>query len=658
MTSSDKILHIDLETYSEIDLTTCGVYAYVAHSSFSILLAAVAIDDEPTIVYDLTEPQDIHTFYEKVLPLIRDPKVVKVAHYAPFEFTCLAKVYGLDDYRQWQDTMVMAEWLGLPASLDQLGGVLGLEETKMSVGKDLIRYFCKPCAPTISNGGRTRNLPEHDRDKWEVFKEYNSRDTDVERNIYNVLKVMACKVRGPKEPDIIELDHRINATGIGIDTDLVERAIAIDDIITSKYLEEMKEITGLSNPNSTPALKKWLRTKGVEVVSLTKNTVEDLARTSDDPKVHRALKLKLLTTKTSTAKYKAIARMDTGDQRVRGVFQYYGASRSGRWAGRGVQLQNLPQNHIEELEEVRELVKRGDLDTLEMLYDSVPDVLSQLIRTAFVAKPGCRFIVADFSAIEARVIAWLAGESWRQEIFANNGDIYCASASKMFGVPVVKHGINGHLRQKGKVAELACGYQGGVGALKAMGGEKMGLTEAEMKKIIQDWRSSNRAIVRLWSDVQQATIEAIERGRSRLRQKAIIFEMMWGFLTIRLPSGRRLVYQKARLTETDTGLKITYTGVNQTSRKWDRMETYGGKLVENIVQAIARDCLAEAMLNVDMILPEGSAIVGHVHDEMIIEATEALTQEMVLQAMTQTPTWAKGLVLNADSYETPFYKKD
>lgn len=650
MTSS-KHLHIDIETYCELDLTKVGVYAYASHPSFEILLFAYAYDDEPVKCIDLING----TLTDDIINDLTDPGVIKVAHNANFEMTCIGEYFMLDiDPSQWECTMVMALHSGLPGSLSQLGSVLGLSEQKMAVGTILINYFSKPCKPTKINHGRTRNLPYHDKDKWETFKEYCIRDVEVEQQIYS-------KLNWFKQPDfekyIYRLDQQINSYGIGIDYDFVVNAVDIDSAITDGYLDELKKLTGLSNPNSTPQFKQYLKSKGMEVSSFTKVLAPILMQETDDDEIRRAIQLKLLLSKTSTAKYEAMLRADNGDHRIRGLFQYYGANRTGRWAGRLVQLQNLPQNHIEELDMVREFVKDHDIETLDLLYDSVPDVLSQLIRTAFVPREGCKFIVADYSAIEARVIAWLANEKWRIEVFKDNGDIYCASASQMFKVPVVKHGVNGHLRQKGKIAELALGYGGGPSALKSMGALDMGLDEDELPKLVKMWRDSNKMITRLWRDVGDATLDALDNPSRgvQLKNKLIGFALFKGILIIKLPSGRKLAYQDPKVVDSIKGTKIQYKGVNQTSKKYELIDTWGGKLVENIVQAIARDCLAFAMLRLQK---KGYTIVGHIHDEVIIEAPMNAKVEDICNIMGEPLSWAPGLKLNADGYETPYYRKD
>lgn len=647
--TSCNYLHIDIETYCELDLSRTGVYAYASHPSFEILLFAYAYNDDPVICIDLTN----EIIPDNVIADLENPEVIKVAHNANFEMTCLKEYFMLDiDPRQWICTMVMALHLGLPGSLSQLGSVLDFEEQKMAVGTLLINYFSKPCKPTKSNGQRTRNFPKHDMDKWDTFKDYCIRDVEVEQKIFNSLRWFK---QPDFEKDIYILDQQINSRGIQIDYDFVVNAVDIDSDITKGYLDELREITGMSNPNSTPQFKQFLKSRGLEVTSFTKTLAPVIMDETDDPEIRRAIHLKLLLSKTSTAKYEAMLRADNGDHRIRGLFQYYGANRTGRWAGRLVQLQNLPQNHMEELDMVRDLVKEHDTETLNLLYENVPDVLSQLIRTSFVAREGYKFIVADYSAIEARVIAWLANEKWRMNVFKENGDIYCASASQMFKVPVVKHGINGHLRQKGKIAELALGYGGGPAALKSMGAIDMGLEENELPKLVKMWRNSNKMITKLWRDIDEASRQAISNPTAGVGFKGLSFAMFRGNFFIFLPSGRKLCYQRPRIIESIKGPKIQYAGINQTSRKWEFTDTWGGKLTENIVQAIARDCLAFAMLR---LTERGYKIVGHVHDEVIIEAPTNAKVEDVCEIMCEPVEWAPGLILNAEGYETHYYKKD
>lgn len=672
-------LWIDIETYSSEDIRTAGLYKYMEAPDFEILLIAYAWDDDPVRVLDMYDSGDRENLSHIVAGL-NDPQVLKVAHNNAFERTAFCRQFGAYmPPEQWDDTMILAAMNGLPMSLDAAGAALQLPEQKIKEGATLISYFCKPCKPTLTNGGRTRNLPEHAPDKWERFKTYAGRDVTVMRTIYK-------RLRGYKVTDferrIGALDARINERGVLVDLELAEAAIAVDDAFRAEHSEELRRLTGLDNPNSVAQLKEWLEAVGVYADSLNKATVAELVGDTKDPTVQRVLELRQLLGKTSTTKYKAMTASACKDGRVRGITQYYGAARTGRWAGRLVQLQNLPQNHLDQIDKVRELVRRRDLDTLELAFDSVPDVLSQLIRTAFVAKPGHTFLVADYSAIEARVIAYLAGEAWRMETFANGGDIYCSSASQMFKVPVVKHGINGHLRQKGKIAELACGYGGGVGALKAFGADKMGLTEDEMQQIVTQWRQASPTIPQLWRRVENAAKAAIEgRGRSvgvsgkiydpeRARENerltgaregtfspffngrpVCVFKRDADALRCTLPSGRVLSYWGARIEDGS----IVFMGQNQTTRKWEKTETWGGKLVENIVQAFARDCLAVAM---DRLTAEGFEIVFHVHDEVIVEAPDGSRWEDVAEVMGRPIDWAPGLLLRGDGYETKFYMKD
>lgn len=649
MTSSKRRLLIDLETYSSADITKTGAFKYVEAPDFEILLLAYAWDDGPVNVIDLARGEVLE--YMELRNSILDPNIVKVAHNSAFERACLSRVTGRDlPPEEWEDTMILAAMNGLPLSLDAAGAALELKDQKIKEGTSLISYFCKPCKPTIANGGRTRNLPEHAPDKWARFVEYCRRDVEVEQAIYYRLRDFPVT---SFERRVWALDARINERGVQVDTDLAEAAIAVDEAFTTTHAAEMQRLTGLDNPNSVAQLKDWLSAVGVNVDSLNKATVQDLKAKVSDPTTRRVLELRQLLGKTSTTKYAAMTNAVCKDSRVRGLLQYYGAGRTGRWAGRLVQVQNLPQNHLDGIADVRELVKQRDLDTLELAFDSVPDVLSQLIRTAFVAKPGCTFLVADYSAIEARVIAYLAGEKWRQEVFANGGDIYCSSASAMFKVPVVKHGINGHLRQKGKIAELACGYGGGVGALKAFGADKMGLTEDEMQQIVTQWRAASPTIPRFWRDVENAAKRALNNpGRTATVPCGVKYRMDDDALRCLLPSGRVLSYWGAWL---DSDGSICFMGQNQTTRQWEKTETWGGKLVENIVQAYARDCLAVAMVRLEA---EGWHICFHVHDEVIVEAPEGSRWEDVAEVMGRPIDWAPGLILRGDGYETKFYMKD
>lgn len=661
-----ETISIDIETYSGNDLNKCGVYKYVQHPDFDILLFGYAVDGGEVRVIDLTAGEEIP---DEILVALSDENITKWAFNSNFERICLSEwlrrnrpehfysysvpgdiVGAYLDPRGWKCSMIWSAYMGLPLSLAGVGAVLGLEEQKLKEGKDLIRFFCVPCKATKSNGGRTRNLPEHDPEKWDLFKFYNQRDVEVEQSIQK-------KLHNFPVPDFVWeefwLDQEINDRGIQLDLTLVENAIALDEISKDKLSDAMKDITELDNPNSVAQMKQWLSDQGVEAESLGKKVVAQMIADDDiDEDVTEALKLRQQLAKSSVKKYQAMQNAVCYDGRARGMFQFYGANRSGRWAGRIIQLQNLPQNHMDDLEQARALVRNGDYDALSLLYDSVPNVLSELIRTAFVARDGNKFCVADFSAIEARVLSWLAGEKWRTEVFVNNGDIYCASASAMFGVPVEKHGQNAELRQKGKIAELALGYGGSVGALKSMGAIEMGLTEDELQPLVDSWRSANPNIVRFWWDVDRAVKKAVKQHEPSTL-KGIRFECQSGMLFITLPSGRRLSYVKPRMGENKFGGEsVTYEGVGGT-KKWERIESYGPKFVENIVQAISRDILCYAMRTLSHCL-----ICAHVHDELIIECRKDVSLAAICEQMGRTPPWAEGLVLRADGYETPFYKKD
>ena len=645
-----KNLSIDLETYSSADIGKSGVYRYCEAPDFEILLFAYSADGAPVQSVDLARGE---TLPEEIRAALEDPAVTKWAFNASFERVCLSRWLGLPsgtylDPSQWRCSMVWSAYLGLPLSLAGVGAVLKLEKQKLEAGRELIRYFCQPCAPTKANGGRTRNRPEDAPEKWALFKSYNLRDVETELAIQQKL------ARFPV-PDFVwneyHLDQEINDRGIRLDLLLVENAIRMDTLSRDELTEQMQRLTILENPNSVKQLKTWLTERGLEVESLGKKEVSALLRDAP-PELAEVLLLRRQLAKSSVRKYQAMQNCVCADGRVHGMFMFYGANRTGRFSGRLVQLQNLPQNHMSDLEQARALVRKGDYDALQTLYDSVPDVLSELIRTAFVPYDGGKFIVADFSAIEARVIAWLAGEQWRLDVFKNGGDIYCASASQMFHVPVVKHGINGHLRQKGKIAELALGYGGSVGALKAMGALEMGLSEAELKPLVDAWRGSNPNIVRLWWEVDEAVKEAIA-DKTVSETHGIRFGYESGFLFITLPSGRRLAYVKPRIEENRFGGEsVTYEGVGGT-KKWERLESYGPKFVENIVQAVSRDILCHAMKTLRC-----CSIVAHVHDELIIEADPAVSLDAVCEQMSRTPPWAEGLILRADGYETQFYKKD
>ena len=674
-----RILYLDTETYSATDIRSAGSYKYMDDPAFEVLLLPFAWDDGAVGVLDLTDPSD-HEELQDVIAGLKDPDVIKVAHNSAFERRAYHRAFGFyQPPEEWVDTMILCAMNGLPMSLEAAGEALGLREQKLKEGIALITYFCKPCKPTIANGGRTRNLPHHAPDKWERFKEYAKRDVEVMRTIYNMLH----RYPIPEfERELWATDARINERGVMVDIAFAESAIAVDDAFTKEHTQEMQKLTGLDNPNSVSQLKEWLTTVGMDCESLNKETVGDMKKTATDPTTKRVLELRQLLGKTSTTKYRAMTNAACEDHRVRGLLQYYGAGRTGRWAGRLVQVQNLPQNHLDDIGTVREIVRQRDLETLEMCFDSVPDILSQLIRTAFIAKDGHTFLVADYSAIEARVIAYLAGEQWRMDVFAKGGDIYCSSASQMFGVPVEKHGVNAHLRQKGKVAELACGYGGGVAALKAFGAEKMGLTEAEMQDIVNQWRLASPTIPRLWRRIEDAARAALDKpGRkcTVLRkyqdvERAKLNELRTGgrgysaefnaggavctfwrdkdALRCKLPSGRILTYWGARL---DENKKICFMGQNQTTRKWEKTDTWGGKLVENVVQAFARDCLAVALLRLEK---AGFDICFHVHDEIVAEAPLGSRWEDMAEIMGQPIEWAPGLLLRADGYETKFYMKD
>lgn len=659
-----QTLSIDIESFSDRDLKKCGVYKYSEAPAAELLLFGYSINNGPVEVIDVAQGEEIP---EYILSALSDDRVIKWAYNSNFERVFLSiwlkrhypqyfKSYGssddtVGDYlnpSSWRCSMVWGAYMGLPLSLKGVGAVLKLDEQKMSEGADLIRYFCVPCKPTKSNGERTRNLPCHAPDKWKTFKAYNKRDVEVELAIKEKLK----KFPVPEFVwDEYHIDQQINDRGIGVDMQLVNNAIAFDEISKGTISEQMKNRTNLDNPNSVVQMRSWLADQGVETETLGKKAVNELMK--EAPKdIAEILSLRQQLAKSSVKKYQAMANAVCEDGRARGMFMFYGANRTGRWSGRLIQLQNLPQNHMSDLAEARELVRQGDYESMEMLYDDIPDTLSQLIRTAFVAKPGYKFYVADFSAIEARVIAYIAGESWRSEVFKNGGDIYCASAQKMFHVPVEKHGINGHLRQKGKIAELALGYGGSVGALKAMGALEMGLQEEELQPLVDAWRESNPNIVSLWWDFDNA-VKSATKMHTSTSSHGIKFTWRSGMLFITLPSGRKLTYIKPRIGENKFGGEsVTYEGIGAT-KKWERIESYGPKFVENIVQAISRDLLMNAMKN----LP-GYFICGHVHDELIIECKEDISLEDVCTAMAKTPDWMPGILLRADGYVTPWYCKD
>ena len=644
-----------METRSSIDISKAGVYKYAESPDFNILLFGVSVNGGPVIVYDLACGDVIP---DEILAALSDPGIIKWAYNASFERVCISiwlrRIYPQffnGDYldpSSWKCSMVWAAYNGLPFGLERVGAALGFEQQKLKEGKDLIRYFCNPCKPTKTNGGRTWNLPEHAPEKWELFKKYNQRDVEVEIQIQERLKNYPV-------PDFIwdeyHHDQVINDRGIMIDRELVEQAIKIDEISNADLTTQMQKLTDLENPNSVMQLKGFLSEKGIEAESLGKKDVAEMIKTAP-PELAEILQLRLQLAKSSVKKYQAMQHAACDDDRCRGMFQFYGASRSGRWAGRLIQLQNLPQNHLPDLKQARALVKAGDYEMVKMLYGNVPQILSELIRTAFIPAPGYRFIVSDFSAIEARVLSYLAGETWRSDVFKNNGDIYCASASQMFGVPVEKHGVNGHLRQKGKIAELALGYGGSVGALKAMGALDMGLSEDELQPLVSMWRESNPRIVQYWWKVDTAVKTAIKE-HVLTQVGSVRFFWKSGMLFIELPSGRRLAYVKPRIGENKFGGEsITYMGTDA-QKKWNRIESYGPKFTENIVQAISRDILAYAMNTL-----KDYRIVGHVHDEVIIEAPAEVSMNDVCELMGQTPSWVPGLLLRADGYECDFYRKD
>ena len=657
-------ISIDIETYSDRDLKKCGVYKYAESPNAELLLFGYSINNGPVTVIDVAQGEEVP---EYILKALTDDNIIKWAYNASFERIFLSVwlkrnypqyfvSYSIDedtvsnylDPSAWRCSLVWGAVMGLPLSLKGIGAVLKLDEQKMSEGSDLIRYFCVPCKPTKSNGGRTRNLPEHAPEKWATFVAYNKRDVEVELSIKEKLKNFPV-------PEFLwdeyHLDQEINDRGIGVDMKLVTNAIAFDERSKGTISSQMKDMTDLENPNSVVQMKAWLAENGMETETLGKKAVAELMKNAPES-LAQVLALRQQLAKSSVKKYQAMENAVCDDGRVRGMFQFYGANRTGRWAGRIVQLQNLPQNHMGDLAEARELVRQGDYDSVEMLYDDIPDTLSQLIRTAFIPKPGYKFYVADFSAIEARVIAHLAGESWRADVFKNGGDIYCASAEQMFHVPVKKHGVNGHLRQKGKIAELALGYGGSVGALKAMGALEMGLSEDELQPLVDAWRASNPNIVQLWWDVDTAVKTAVSM-RTTSETHGIKFVWRSGMLFVYLPSGRRLCYVKPKMGQNKFGGdSITYEGVGST-KKWERLESYGPKFVENIVQAISRDLLMNAMKTLSHCF-----ICGHVHDELIIECKEEVSLEELCKQMARVPDWMPDILLRADGYITPWYRKD
>lgn len=659
-----ETLSIDIETFSDYDLKKCGVYKYAESPNAELLLFGYSIENGPTTVIDIAQGEKIP---EHILQALSDDTITKWAYNASFERIFLSVwlkrnypeyfcSYSIDedtvsnylDPSSWRCSLVWGAYMGLPLSLKGIGAVLKLDEQKMTEGTDLIRYFCVPCKATKSNGGRTRNLPEHAPDKWATFVAYNKRDVEVELSIKE-------KLANFPVPEFVwdeyHLDQEINDRGIGIDMQLVTNAIAFDERSKGELAKQMRDLTDLENPNSVVQMKQWLSDNGLETDTLGKKAIAELMKDAPEDLV-QVLALRQQLAKSSVKKYQAMQNAVCNDGRARGMFMFYGANRTGRWAGRIIQLQNLPQNHMDDLAEARELVRQGDYDSLELFYDDIPDTLSQLIRTAFIPKQGYKFYVADFSAIEARVIAHLAGESWRADVFKNGGDIYCASASQMFRVPVEKHGINGHLRQKGKIAELALGYGGSVGALKAMGALEMGLEEDELQPLVDAWRTSNPHIVQLWWDVD-AAVKTTVSLHSCAETHGIKFTWRSGMLFIHLPSGRKLCYVKPRMGQNKFGGdSITYEGVGAT-KKWERLESYGPKFVENIVQAISRDLLMNAMKTLSHCF-----ICGHVHDELIIECREDVSLEELCKQMARVPDWLPDILLRADGYTTPWYRKD
>lgn len=649
------ILSVDIETYSSVDLGECGVYPYVEAPDFQILLFAYAFDDEPVQCIDLYH----NPLPERLRVALTDPDIIKCAFNANFERTCLGKYLGTRMLpEQWRCTMVKALTLGLPGSLEKVALAMGLPEDKQKdkEGKALIRYFSIPCKPTKVNDGRKRNLPEHGPVKWEKFIRYCLQDVEVERGIREKLSVYrTLKI----EHEYWCLDQDINDRGINLDMPLIEEAIHTDAEIKESAFAELKRLTGVENPNSRAQIKEWVEKQiGQKLEKFDKEILANLIEELPDGTVKRVIYLRQLTTKTSVKKYEKMKMYQCSDGRARGTMQFYGASRTGRFAGRGIQLQNLAKNHMEDLGDARYLVRSGDTALLSLCYDNIPDVLSQLVRTALIPSEGCRFIVSDFSSIEARVIAWLAGEQWRLKVFEDGGDIYCASASQMFGVPVEKHGINGELRQKGKVAELACGYGGGVGSLKAFGADKMGLSEDEMQKIITDWRLASPRITKLWWDVDRAAKKAVSNGKVINLQYGLRFAYFDNRLFIQLPSKRSLAYMNPRILPNRRFGKdgLVYDGIQQQSHNWGQIDTYGPKLVENIVQAIARDCLLIAMKRLDN---AGFKAVSHVHDEVILDVPKGTgSVEEVGEIMGQPIDWAPGLLLRADGYECDYYMKD
>lgn len=642
-----KKLSIDLETYSSVDLGKSGVYKYAESEDFEILLFAYSIDDGEVNVVDLASGEIIP---EEILSALSDESIEKWAFNANFERMCLSRFLGERLKPQgWYCTMIWSAYLGLPLSLEKVGEVLKLDKQKMNEGKSLIRYFSIPCKATKTNGMRIRNLPHHDLEKWSTFKEYNQRDVETEMAIKKKLSAFPMP---QSEWENYWIDQNINDRGILIDEVLVDSAIKFDEILREENMDRAIKLTCLENPNSPLQLKEWLNKKGLEIESLAKKDIESALKNAEGH-IKEVLELRQALSKSSVRKYDAMKNVKGKDNRARGLIQFYGANRTGRYSGRLIQVQNLRRNNLKDLELARSLVKNRDYETMEILYESPSDVLSQLIRTAFIPREGTRFIISDFSAIEARVLAWLAGEQWVLDAFENGEDIYCRTASRMFGVPVEKHGVNGHLRQKGKIATLACGYQGALGALKAMGGIEMGLSEDELQSIVDSWREANPNIVSLWWDID-SVVKRVVKTRTKEKYKSLVISYEKGLLFIQLPSKRRLAYPKAKIgMNRFGGESIVYEGI-VVGNKWDKIESYGGKFVENIVQAIARDILAEAMMRIEN---EGFNIVMHIHDEVVIESDSSSIEE-VNQIMSVVPEWADGLILDADGFESEFYKKD
>lgn len=657
MTSWGNILHIDIETYSETDLLKCGVYKYVEDPAFEIMLLAYAWDDEPTQIVDLAQGEEIPT---DILVALRDPNVLKMAHNANFERTCLAQALGVAmPPEQWECTAVRAATLGLPRALESVGEIVGLSEDKrkMKAGKALVLYFSKPCSPTIRNGGRTRNLPRHDPDKWELYRQYCIQDVETERHIHEALNKYPETIA--REKELWNLDQKIIEKGALVNMEMVDNIINYYQDHTDNLIERAQEITGLDNPKSVSQVKGWLEDQGLEVESLNKDTVSELLDGTDDSEVAEVLQIRQELGKTSVSKYEAMKRAACSDNRIRGMLLFYGANRTGRWAGRIVQLQNLPRNQMRDLDLARSIILENDFELLEMLYEAPMDVFSQLIRTALIPAEGHTFVVADYSAIEARVIAWLANEKWRLDVFASHGKIYEASAAQMFGIPIEQITKDSPERAKGKVAELALGYQGAVGALKAMGAEEMGLVEREIAQLVKSWRNANPAIVSFWRTAERSAKEAILNPGLVIRgPRGLEFEMIRDSLFIKLPSGRRLAYKNAKVVNIGTKQEIRYDGQNQTTNRWEETQTYGGKIVENITQAVARDCLAEALLALDK---AGYTPSFHVHDEVVIEVPKENVKQAVREItdlMALKLEWTKGLVLTADAFTADYYMKD